>query len=244
EIDTNGNRIPALTVSVSDSGSNGGGAPLSEGVSLVVVYEDVDRDKRGDPSSYRTAIIYDGSVTLNNATDEIIQRIGGIDQASAGLNPNYIGYILGDGQPNFPEIVQIGPNNTTFTKTIDSPFNGVSGGTPFWDDQTFALSSAELPTNAGAVTTRIGHNQGSFDCLLFAAIYVGADTVDLDADGIVDYWETPLDPQETIDGGIHGFRDPETGKLLLNLAAMGAKPGRKDVFIESDFMYDDQSSPA
>src|SRR5262249_10246000 len=154
---------------VSDSGSKGGGAPLAEGTSLVVVYEDVDRDKRTPapgqqplPSSFRTAIIYDGAVALNNQGDTIIQKIAGIDQAKAGVNPNYIGYLVGDGQPGFGEVIQYGQttDNITFTTTKNNPFNGVSGGTPSWDDQTFPLSAADLPTDAGSVTTKIGHDQG------------------------------------------------------------------------------------
>src|SRR5205814_3157348 len=42
KLDANNNRIPIITFEGSDSGSNGGGAPLIEGASLVVVYRDVD----------------------------------------------------------------------------------------------------------------------------------------------------------------------------------------------------------
>src|SRR6185436_6252691 len=115
--------------------------------------------------SYRTGIIFDGSVTLNNEEDVIVQTITGIDQA-AGSGNSKMGFIVGDGQ-SFPERLQIGPNPTTFTNTFDSPFAG-----PWWDDKSYSLTSAELPPNASSVTAKLDHLKGSFDCLSVSVMYV------------------------------------------------------------------------
>jgi len=99
KLNANNIRVPIVTFEASDSGSNGGGTPLIEGASLIVVYRDVDRN----PGSFRSGVIFDGAATLNNDTDVIVQTINGFDQASAfdqvSGSPNArMGYIVGDGQ--------------------------------------------------------------------------------------------------------------------------------------------------
>ena len=210
------------------------------------MYRDVDRN----PGSFRSGVIFDGAATLNNDTDVIVQTINGFDQASAfdqvSGSPNArMGYIVGDGQ-SFPERVWIGTDADNLVRRTDISFNGSSD--PTWDDITRSLSSTEVPVNAGSVTTKIDHAQGSFDCLSFAAIWVNTDVIDTDNDGLLDIWETAV--SDTTFGKPGGFRDPAlpclvnhticaasaTGNLLLDLNKLGAYRLHKDLFVEADFM--------
>src|SRR6266566_2603678 len=249
KLDASNSRIPIITFEGSDSGSNGGGVPLIEGASLVVVYRRVDLA----PGSLRSAVIFDGAATLNNDTDEIVQTINGFDQASGSPNAK-IGYIAGDGQ-SFPELTWIGQDANNLGPRPDISFAGTSvpnGPNGRWDDITASLSSIEVPLNASSVTTKIGHGQGSFDCISLAVIWVGTDVIDTDEDGLLDIWETALNEKPNA-----GFRDPAlpcllnhticqasaTGNLLLDLHALGADPMHKDLFVESDFMQEFTQDP-
>jgi hypothetical protein len=243
KLDANNARVPIITFEGSDSGSNGGGVPLMEGASLVVVYRDVN----AIGGSLRSAVIFDGAATLNNDTDAILQTINGFDQASGSPANAKIGYIVGDGQ-SFPEQVWIGKDVPSLAMRNDISFSGSSvpnGPNGRWDDLKASLSTAELPAGASSVTTRIDHAQGAFDCLTFSAIWVNTNVIDDDEDGLLNVWETPA-----AQGG--GFRDPAwpclvnhticdplpTGNLLLDLSALGANPQHKDLFVESDFMQE------
>ena len=73
------------------------------------------------------------------------------------------------------------------------------------------------------------------DCLSWSAIVLSTNVQDTDGDGLVDAWETTNPP-------LMDVSDPTNRTALPNLAAMGANPNAKDIFVEIGFMHNDQDS--
>jgi hypothetical protein len=207
---TTGNKIPYVKVMLPDTGSNGSTVPLTEGVSLVVVY-------RHPALTFKSVVIFDGTFTLNNSTDFFSQTIDGFYQASTSTTPTArITYIVGDGQENFPENLKF--NNTLLEANA---FRGRAGYA--WDNLTYNVPVAK---GATSVTTSVDHGSGSFDCVSFGAIIFNTTVQDDDADGLVDALEEP-----------GGFTNLATG-TNMNLYDMGARKNQKDLFVEIDHMVE------
>jgi hypothetical protein len=186
-----------------------------------------------DPTSpFRSVVFYDGGYTMDQATQQMSQRIKGFYQ-SASTKSAKLTHIVGDGQANFPERMS---------------FNGVSYGPQFtgalgpaddpaWDSPTVDVSvpmatpTPPVPANTGANAMTIVDkgDSSSFDCLSWGAIVFSTTVQDTDSDGLLDLWENTS-----------GLVDPN-GTALPNLpadyaAADGATPvdhtNRKDLFLE------------
>ena len=186
------------------------GAGLSAvGASLVVVYR--------DPSLPLSAIVlYDGAYTMDQSTEGMALAIDGFyDAGSSGK----LTHIVGSGQANKSE-------NLTYNGAplAVNPFASTAG--PKWDNPTFTLAADPARTT---VTTGVNHDGfNSFDCLTWAAVVYRTTVKDSDGDGLLDRWESSTDT----------LYDPY-GRPLPNLAAMGAAPDRKDLFIEVGYLKTD-----
>lgn len=180
--------------------------PTAIGASLVVVYRDPAQ------TQLRSIVLYDGGHTMDNSTPTMSQTIKGFYQATGGSGRAKITHIVGSGQLNKSEKLLL-PDGTT----KDSPFYGERGEN--WDNPTFDVA---LTPGVSEATTSVSE---SADCLTWGAVVLGTDVVDTDSDGLVDKWE---------DGSTNV--DPGNGQVLPNLAAMGARVGPKDVFIQIDYM--------
>ena len=107
-------------VRLQDSGSNGNGAPLTEGASLVLVY-------RHPAYSFKSIVIFDGAQTMDNHDDLMSLDLYGFYQASGAEQK--ITHIVGNGQAKFGEILMFNGQ----TLATDPFSNG-------WDDATYNVS--------------------------------------------------------------------------------------------------------
>src|SRR5216683_6850582 len=99
-LDANGNIVANGTyqVSLADSGSNGGGAPLTLGATLVFIY------RAQSPTVPLTAVsLYDGTFAPGNSSQSMIQSIQGFYEAASTTPVAKITHIVGNGQPNKTE---------------------------------------------------------------------------------------------------------------------------------------------
>jgi hypothetical protein len=165
-----------------------------------------------DPSMPLAAVvIYDGGYTMDQRTQQMTRNVQGFYQASS-VNPvAQMTHLVGDGQENFSERLMV---NGEVVAT--NPFVG-----PSWDTRTFDV---ELPEDASSVTISVDKDGNPFDCLSWGAIVFSTTVQDSDHDGLLDVWETTS-----------GLQDPD-GRLLPDLAAMGADPAVQDIFVEIGFM--------
>jgi hypothetical protein len=199
-------------LSLPGNNSGGNGVPFSQGASLVMIY-------RSHREPLRAIVLYEGGFTMDNQTDAISQNITGFYQASTSNPQTKLTMIVGDGQDNFSEQVLVGG-----TVVATNPFISDEGDS--WDNPTFTTfptTNAPLLTgNASSTVVSIDHaNMTPYDCLTGPAMILSTTVQDTDLDGLVDVWETappPVDP---------------SGQPLPDLAAMGASPLHKDVFVEA-----------
>jgi hypothetical protein len=186
--------------------------PRAVGASLVVVYRDPAKPFKG-------VVIYDGGLT-KRAFATMNQTIEGFYDASSGVpvaKSAKMTHIVGDGRPLLSERVKI--NDQVFTK----PFKSVDG--PKWDNWTVDIA---LQAHASSATVRVEPLTILPDCVSWSAIVLSTNVQDTDTDGLLDAWESNPPPNDVA--------DPTHLQTLPNLAAMGANPLVKDLFVEIDYM--------
>jgi hypothetical protein len=193
--------------------------PRAVGASLVVVYRD-----RTQP--FRGVVLYDGGVT-KKAFATMDQKLEGFYQSLNAGTTVKLTHIVGDGRPFLSERVRTNGEKDGLagpSSSVTNPFRSADG--PKWDDWT---SSVALPPNADSVKVRVEPHTLLSDCTSWSAMVLSTQVQDTDDDGLLDEWET--------NGGLV---DPN-GQLLPDLAAMGADPSVKDLFVEVGYMKTDQS---
>ncbi len=113
-------------VSLADSGSNGGGAPLTLGASLIIIYRALT------PSLPLTSVvIYDGAFDPANSSSNMSQTMQGFYQAAAGPISK-LTHIVGNGQNNKYETVSLNGVNLPSLYGNLPPFPGYYNGS--WDN--------------------------------------------------------------------------------------------------------------
>src|SRR6185503_20587809 len=82
QVDLNGNVQPNISyqVRLADSGSNGGGAPLTLGATLVIIYRVLDKNV-----PLNAITLYDGAFAPSNSGDTMSLNIQGFYQPGSGL---------------------------------------------------------------------------------------------------------------------------------------------------------------
>ena len=237
-VDSDG--IPAgngtYTVSLPDSGSNGGGVPLTLGASLVIVYR-----VHSLQVPLNSVVIYDGAYAPSNAGSTMTLPISGFYQAGAAPNSAApavkITHIVGNGQPNKLESVQLNslPLDSLYSANGLPPFPGIynqnlistTTGGGSWDNPTWQANAAiaagsTLP--ATSIVTPSGSNSG---CVNWGAVVFSTTVQNGDNDGILDVWKLN-----------HGYTQvnpngPDFGDWV---ALPGATSGQKDLFVEVDYL--------
>ena len=206
--ETNG----VYNVQLADSGSNGGGTPLTLGATLVMIYRVLTP---GTPMNAIT--IYDGSFAPSNAGNTMTLSLQGFYQAA----PNPIAKlteIVGNGQANKSEELFFDG-----TSLSTAPFPGALNGS--WDNPTFANIGADvLPGDS--VTTKVVPNASNSGCVSWGATIFSTTVLDSDHDGLLDIWKT---------GG--GYTDVSNGEFvsLPNPHAPGANPQTQDLYVQIDW---------
>ena len=201
------------------------------GASLVVIYRIVTP---GNPAiaPLRSVVVYDGAYTLGNGQPSMAQKIFGFYQAST--NPAAtMTHIVGNGQPAYKETLTVEgavPAGVSSTQ----PFLGAAPGGK-WDNVTFGIG---IKPNDAATETKAVIAGNASDCLTWSAIVTSTNVQDSDNDGLLDIWEKNGFHRNTqaTPATFGGCADFPT-EPCVNLPAMGARNGVRDVFLQMDWMH-------
>jgi hypothetical protein len=209
-----------FSVSLADSGSNGGGTPLTMGATLVVIYRVLS------PTVPLNAIVlYDGALTPNNSSSTMTQPIVGFYQPAASPVAK-ITHIVGNGQSNKSESVFLNGANLPSLYPNSPPFPGRYNGS--WDNPTWPVS-AEVHGSDTSETTSVVPAGSNGGCVNWGVVIFSTTVADNDGDGLLNVWKMN-----------QGYIDAKTGQQV---ALPGAKPNEKDIFVEVDYLsnFHDQS---
>ena len=186
---------------------NNGTLTRTLGASLVVIY------RHPHPATPLSAIVmYDGVFTKQQQ-QTMSQRIEGFYDPASVLGQ--ITYLVGSAQAGLAEKLT-GPGISE-----NDPF--IAGAGNAWDVVT--RPTASLAAGASFFDTTIAPRYTGLaslfnDCMTLGAIVYRTQVNDTDGDGLLNRWESES-----------GLVDPN-GEALPNLAAMGADPNHKDLFVE------------
>ncbi len=236
-VDSNGNVLANSTyeVSLADSGSNGGGVPLTLGASLVIIYRALDS---GLPLN--SVVIYDGSFAPSNSSDSMSQTLYGFYQAAAGPISK-LTHIVGNGQNNKFETVSLnGVNLPSLYGNGSLPsFPGFYNGS--WDNPTWSFPNQNYlngsnPVNANdfSATTVVRPTSQNGSCVSWGAVIVSTTVQNSDNDGLIDLWKNN-NPPGYCDASLSPLNNCSTTDPSW-VALPGAKTGQKDLFVELDYM--------
>jgi hypothetical protein len=215
--------------------------PSTLGAGLVIVYRvrgyDAASNYQTPRQPLRSIVLYDGGFTMNNQTRQLQLPIEGFYEASRTAPGARMSHLVGDGQANKTERVQI-------TSTASPADNVLVAQNPFKGSTGFeAVTFGNLPLEPGAmkatVTVDPGTN-GSFDCLSWSAVVMSTIVQDRDGDGLLDVWEAQSEwtAKPSRLASVYSswpLTDP-TGTPLPNLQLMGANPSLQDVFVQIDYL--------
>src|ERR1700751_2102483 len=142
-LDANGNiKTPnqltpgSYQVKLPDSGSNGGGVPLTLGASLVIVYR-----VQSPLVPLTSGVIYDGAAAPSNSNSTFSQALVGFYQASTTApTGGKLTHIVGNGQPNKLQSVTLN----------SAPLNSLYGGASFPAFPGFYNQNAYSPAGGGS----------------------------------------------------------------------------------------------
>ena len=202
-------------VRLADSGSNGGGAPLTLGATLVLIYRVASRT-----APLGSVVLYDGAYAPSNSVSTMNLTMEGFYQVAASPVAK-VTHIVGNGQPNKFEQVflnnQILPSPYAGLPPFPGKYNG-SWDTVTWlpnnhgnlvnaDDSSAAVSVLPSPSNSG--------------CVSWTAVLGYFNIQNTMQDGLVDRWKVG-----------QGYIDYSNGEFV---SLPGASVSRKDLFIQMDW---------
>jgi hypothetical protein len=222
KLDADGNAVGngSYQVSLADSGSNGGGVPLTLGASLVLIY-------RLLPATTLNAIvIYDGAFAPTSSSPQVSQQIQGFYEASSPAAPiAKLTHIVGSGQAKKGQ--QIFLNNVALPSLYPGlpPFPGFYNGSwdnPTWDNVNQLTGKMVVNSGDSAATTTVVPSSSNSGCVSWGAMIFSTTVQDSDNDGLLDVWKS-----------LQGYTDVGTGQWV---ALPGARGGEKDIFVEVDYL--------
>ncbi|HEV2465304.1 MAG TPA: hypothetical protein VGT04_15975 [Acidobacteriaceae bacterium] len=202
------------SVKLRDSGSNGGGIPLTLGATLVIIYRVLSPNV-----PLKSIVIYDGDYAPTNQASTMTQQIEGFYDATGGSVAE-LTHIVGNGQPKKLETVEFNgsPQQTQSLYGALPPFPGFYNDS--WDNPTWTgLNVGNGDSVETASVTPTGTNGG---CEVWGAVIFGTTVQDSDNDGLLDAWKQAK-----------GYTDVITGRQVL---LPGATSGEKDVFVDLDYL--------
>jgi X-X-X-Leu-X-X-Gly heptad repeat protein len=212
-------------VRLADSGSNGGGTPLTLGASLIIIYRAIT------PSLPLTSVvIYDGAFAPANGSSTMSQTMQGFYQAAAGPISK-LTHIVGNGQSNKFETVSLDGVNLPSRYGNLPPFPGFYNGS--WDDPTWSFSGAGNPVQANdsSATTTVAPSSSNGGCVSWGVVVMSTTVQNSDNDGILDVWKQK---QGYCDASVNEGMCTTTDPTWVSLP--GATLGKKDLFVQLDHM--------
>src|SRR5215469_2631075 len=223
--DANGNILANGKYEVSLPDSGGGGAPITLGASLVVIYRAIT-----PTLLLNSVVIYDGAVAPSNSSSTMSQQIQGFYQAAA--NPvSKLTHIVGNGQSNKNETVSLDGVNLSSRYGNLPPFPGYYNGS--WDNPTWSFSGGGDPikANDASATTTVVPSSSNSGCVSWSTVVVSTTVQNSDQDGIPDVWKQAQGYCDaSVNGGVCATTDPSWVGLP------GATSGEKDLFVQLDYM--------
>ncbi|MBZ5527089.1 MAG: hypothetical protein LAN71_04190 [Acidobacteriia bacterium] len=210
-------------VRLADSGSNGGGAPLTLGATLVIIYRVLPAVA---VRPLNAIVIYDGSYAPSNAAQTTSLAMQGFYQPTQlpGTPVAKLTQIVGNGQSNKYEQVFI--NGTALTPANTAAFPGAYNGS--WDNPTWPVTVNAADNSETISVVPSSSNAG---CVSWGAVILSTTVQDSDSDGLLDIWEKNQGYCDAMDTS--GSCD-STHSSWVDLS--GADPNKKDVFIQMDYM--------
>jgi X-X-X-Leu-X-X-Gly heptad repeat protein len=212
-------------VRLADSGSNGGGTPLTLGASLIIIYRALT------PSLPLTSVvIYDGAFAPANGSSTMSQTMQGFYQAAAGPISK-LTHIVGNGQSNKYETVSLDGVNLASRYGNLPPFPGYYNGS--WDNPTWSFSGASNPVQANdaSATTTVVPNSSNSGCVSWGAVIMSTTVQNSDDDGLLDVWKQK---QGYCDASVNEGACTATDPSWVSLP--GATSGKRDLFVQLDHM--------
>lgn len=222
-LDANGKTVAngSFQVSLADSGSNGGGAPLTLGATLVIIYR---VQSPNEPLS--SVVLYDGSFAPSNTSSSMVLPIIGFYDADASPIAE-ITHIVGNGQSNKVETVSLNSTALPSLYTNLPPFPGIYNGS--WDNPTWSFPSANTgnPVNAddSSETTSVAPGQSNSGCVSWGAVIFKTTVANPDGDGLLKVWKTN-----------QGYTDALSGQQVSLPGAVVRGNGEKDIYVELDYL--------
>lgn len=197
-------------VSLADTGSNGGGTPLTLGATLVLVYRVIS------PSVALNAIsFYDGTFAPGNSAQQMSQDLAGFYQTSLSSPMAKLTHVVGNGQQNKTE--QLLFNDVVIS---NAPFPGYYNGS--WDNPTFVVSPQVPAGDVNPLNTTVNPGATNSGCVSWGAVIFATTVQDTDKDGLLDVWESN-----------QGYTDMKTAQWV---PLPGAVNGNNDLFVEVDYL--------
>jgi hypothetical protein len=233
--DSHGNILANQTyeVSLPDSGSNGGGTPLTLGATLVVIYRVISPD-----FPLKSIVIEDGAYAPANGSTNMIQPLQGFYQADK--NPvSKLTQIVGNGQPNKFETVSLDNVALASVYGANAPaFIGYYNGS--WDNPTWLLSGSSNPVmendpSASTSTVPSGSNSG---CVSWGAVIFSTTVKDTDKDGLLDKWEDNGGYTDALDGTFVPLVGACSGGPNQPATCAARNGNTQDVFLQMDYLCD------
>jgi hypothetical protein len=211
------------SVSLADSGSNGGGTPLTLGASLVIIYRVLDKTV-----PLNAILLYDGAYAPSNAGQTMSLAMQGFYQPTQTSAPiAKLTHIVANGQSNKNQQVLF--QGQAITPANTAAFPGFYNGS--WDNPTYTVT---LNSGATTATTSVIPSSSNSGCVDWGTVIMSTTVQDTDGDGLLDAWETG-----------HGYCDAtDTSGLTCNssrpswVALPGANVNVKDAYIQLDYMQD------
>ena len=227
-VDSNGNVVAngAYEVRLADSGSNGGGAPLTLGATLVIIYRMLDKSVPLD-----SVVIYDGSFAPSNSSSDMTLPMQGFYQAAASPIAK-LTQIVGNGQSNKYETVYLNRVNLpSLYGALSPPFPGYYHGS--WDNPTWIVNTYgnAVKANDPSEMTSVVPAASNSGCVSWGAVIFSTTVQDTDHDGLLDVWEKD---KGYCDASINGGQCTSTDPGWVSLS--GADPNKKDIFVQMDYM--------
>ena len=245
-VDSQGNVLAngSYVVRLRDSGSNGGGTPLTLGATLVIIYRIMHANV-----PLNSIVIYDGTFAQSNSSSDMEQTIQGFYDA-ADSPVAKLTEIVGNGQPNKNEYVTFNGTNlgSPYGGGLLPPFPGyydqgetseTGGGS--WDNPTWKVNSL-VRAGSGDATATVTPSASNSGCVSWGAVIMSTTVQDSDNDGLLDVWEKGAHPgycDASIKGGKCSTGDiSDPGWVGLP----DAHPDQKDIYVQMDAMCRDNAT--
>ena len=219
------------TVKLGSGVSGNTGVLTTEGASLVVIYRIA---VPGKPllMPFRSVVIHDGEFTLSPRQPLMSLNILGFYQSSFTSPAATMTHVVGNGQASYRETLTAAGSAPAGVSSTE-PFVGAQGAG--WDNLTFGFNIGE---NAFSTETAVTLNGGAPDCLSWSAVVTSTNVQDSDNDGLLDLWEQQGIHRNTqVSPATFGTCVNYPLEPCVNLPAMGAVNGVKDIFLQVDWMH-------